>query len=91
LQDSILDSETLEQLLGDLQRFAVVQEVRLKGGALAMTSEKSVPLPEALEALRAGRVLGVQLRYRYDGSNWWDTLMNTPRGVRLIRIEHRPE
>jgi hypothetical protein len=89
LQDALLDPEMLEQLLRDLQRCAVVQEVRLKGGAMAMTPEKPVPLPEALEALRTGRALGVQIRYWYDGSNWWDTLMNTPRGVRLIRIEHR--
>lgn len=89
LQDALLDPETLEQLLGDLQRFAVVQEVRLKGEPLAMTSDKSVPLSEALAALREGRVLGVQLRYWYDGSNWWDTLMRTPKGIRLIRIEHR--
>lgn len=89
LQDTLLDPETLERLLQDIQRLGVVQEVLLKGGAAAMVSEKSVPLPEALAALREGRVLGVQIRYGYDGATWWDTLMNTPRGIRLIRIEHR--
>ncbi|QRO00540.1 hypothetical protein JRI60_16635 [Archangium violaceum] len=89
LQDAILDAETLEQLFRDIQRCTVVSEVLLKGGALAMASEKSVPLDEALAALREARVLGVQIRYWYDGANWWDTLMRTPKGVRLIRIQHR--
>lgn len=89
LQDALLDPETLEQLLRDIQRCAVVQEVLLKGGAVEMVSGKSVPLVEAMDALRRGQVLGVQIRYWYDGSNWWDTLMRTPKGIRLIRIEHR--
>jgi hypothetical protein len=89
LQDAILDPETLEQLFRDIQRCAVVDEVLLKGGAALMASEKSVPLPEAELALREKRVTGVQIRYWYEGANWWDTLMHTPRGVRLIRIEHR--
>lgn len=90
LQDAILDPETLEQLFRDIQRHAVVDEVLLKGGAALMASEKSVPLAEAEQALRERRVAGVQIRYRYEGANWWDTLMHTPQGVRLIRIEHRP-
>jgi hypothetical protein len=89
LQDALLDPEMLERLFQDIQRCGVVQEVLLKGGAVARASEQSVPLPEALAALREGRVLGVQIRYGYDGSNWWDTLMCTPKGIRLIRIEHR--
>ena len=89
LQDAILDPETLEQLFRDIQRCAVVDEVLLKGGAALMASEKSVPLAEAEQALREKRVAGVQIRYWYEGANWWDTLMHTPRGVRLIRIEHR--
>jgi hypothetical protein len=89
LQDAILDPMTLEQLFRDIQRCGVVDEVLLKGGAVLMASEKSVPLAEAEQALRENRVAGVQIRYWYDGANWWDTLMHTPRGVRLIRIEHR--
>ncbi|WNG35012.1 hypothetical protein F0U60_16320 [Archangium minus] len=89
LQDALLDSETLEQLLRDIQRCAVVQEVLLKGGAVERVSGTPVSLAEAMEALRQERVLGVQIRYWFDGSNWWDTLMRTPNGIRLIRIEHR--
>jgi len=89
LQDAILDGETLERLMHDIQSFATVEEVLLKGGAVAMASEKSVPLAEALESFRQGRVLGVQIRYRYLGTSWWDTLLRTSQGIRLVRIEHR--
>jgi len=30
---------------------------------------------------------GVQLRYVHDGVEWWDTLMRTERGARLVRME----
>jgi hypothetical protein len=88
LQDAILDTETLERLMQDIQSFAVVEEVLLKGGAVAMASEQSVPLAEALEVFRQGRVLGVQIRYRFQGTSWWDTLLRTSGGIRLVRIEH---
>lgn len=88
LQESLLDAETLEQLVSDLQRFAQVDEVLFKGGATAMTSGRAVSLLEALESLRQGRTLGVQVRYRYAGASWWDTLLRTPHGIRLVRIEH---
>lgn len=89
LQDAILDPETLAQLFQDIHHCAVVDEVLLKGGSESMASGQSVPLDEALAALREGRVLGVQIRYWYNGANWWDTLMRTQKGIRLIRIEHR--
>lgn len=89
LQDALLDPETLAQLFRDIQRCAVVHEVLLKGSASLMASEKSVPLDEAELALQEKRVVGVQIRYWYEGTNWWDTLMHTHRGIRLIRIEHR--
>jgi hypothetical protein len=89
LQDAILDPETLEQLFQDIQRSTVVDEVQLKGGPMAMASGQPVPLDEARSALQEGRVLGVQIRYWYNGTHWWDTLMRTPKGIRLIRIEHR--
>jgi hypothetical protein len=91
LHDALLDEGTLAQLARDLEGFAQVEEVLLKGGPTARAGERSVPLAEALEALRQGRVLGVQIRYRYQGTVWWDTLLRTAHGVRLVRIEQRFE
>jgi len=89
LQDTLLEPETLELLFQDIQRCAVVNEVQLKGGPMVMASGQSVPLDEARVALQEGRVLGVQIRYWFNGANWWDTLLRTPQGIRLIRIEHK--
>ena len=31
----------------------------------------------------------MQLRYRHDGTTWWDTLMPTPNDTfRIVRIQH---
>jgi hypothetical protein len=86
LQDALLDEQTLEQLARDLESFAQVDEVLLKGAPTARAGEGSIPLAEALDALRQRRVLGVQIRYRFQGTLWWDTLLRTPHGVRLVRI-----
>lgn len=44
-------------------------------------------LDEAREALTAGRVNGVQLRYLIDQVEWWDTIMAAGPGAwRVVRI-----
>jgi hypothetical protein len=42
----------------------------------------------ARNALAAGVASAVQLRYRFGGQEWWDTLVRIEGGVRLIRISH---
>jgi hypothetical protein len=46
-----------------------------------------VSLTEALEQLLSGAALGTQLRYSYQGADWWDTLLCAPDGFRLVRIQ----
>jgi hypothetical protein len=87
LQDALLDAELLAALFRDLSVLAKIDEVLLKGGARSHASERSVSLEEALEALEHGRAMGVQIRYRYEGNPWWDTLLRTPQGIRLVRIQ----
>ena len=40
-----------------------------------------------MQLLTQGRVQGVQLRYRYRGVEWWDTVMRTSDGYRLVRMQ----
>jgi hypothetical protein len=84
LQDALLDAGLLASLFRDLSGLVEIDEILLKGEARSHTSECSVSLEEAREALENGRVLGVQIRYRYEGSPWWDTLLRTPHGIRLV-------
>ncbi|MCY1022780.1 hypothetical protein [Pyxidicoccus sp. MSG2] len=86
LQDTVLDAATLARLVSDIQGLAVVDEVLLKGGSSAMASTQRHSLEDAVDALQRGQVLGVQVRYRYQGQCWWDTLLRAPQGIRLVRI-----
>lgn len=87
LQDAVIDDATLDRLLFDLGACATVLEVRVKG---APAEHASGPVPEldrAVADLRAGRVLGVQIRYRFGGTDWCDTLLRVSGGIRIVRMQ----
>ena len=88
LQQAVLDAATLARLVSDIQGLTEVDEVLLKGGSSAMASTQRRTLADAVDALQQGHVLGVQVRYRYQGQAWWDTLLRAPQGIRLVRIAH---
>ena len=56
-----------------------------RAGELACSRDA---LDAAHRAFVAREIAGVQLRYRFAGEEWWDTLSHTPAGIRLIRISH---
>jgi hypothetical protein len=87
LQDALLDGDTLEALFRDLVGLVEIQEILLKGASRSHALERSASLDEARAALEQGAVIGVQIRYRYQGGDWWDTLLRTPQGIRLVRIQ----
>lgn len=88
LQQAELDAETLARLVSDIQALTEVDEVLLKGGSTAIASTQRLSLADAVEALQRGQTQGVQVRYRYQGGRWWDTLLRSPQGIRLVRIGH---
>jgi hypothetical protein len=81
-----LDDPALDQLLADLAAAAEVHSVQAKGDARALAPTDPLTLDAAGRRLKAGEVRGVQVRYRYDGRDWTDTLLRTPAGYRLTRI-----
>lgn len=87
-----LDREALTQLCFDLGQAAEVFAV-LERGERGLVPKERGTTPEALTALVAGlldgRVPAAQVRYRFAGDEWWDTLTATGAGVRLVRILHR--
>jgi hypothetical protein len=88
LQEAMLDDTTLNQLFFDVAHAAELVSISLKGASTAHASESADPrvLDVAQRLLIEGGLLGVQLRYRYQGSSWLDTLLRTPGGVRLVRL-----
>lgn len=86
LQQAALDGETFEALFRDLSQCVHLLAVLPKGTAHGHASERGISLEEAREGVLSGRLRGVQIRYLHEGQEWCDTLLNSPTGVRLVRI-----
>jgi hypothetical protein len=86
LQRAAVDDSLLDALVTDLSALTEILCVipKAEPGRVAVTS---IPLEEGVNLLRAGSLRGLQVRYRYEGDEWWDTLLQTPNGIRLTRIK----
>lgn len=89
LNQATLDWPGVEALLRDIAACAEVTEIIPKALAQGYVTEGVVlTLADARRMLEERAVRGLQIRYRYDGADWWDTLMVLPEGWRLVRIRH---
>lgn len=87
LYEGLLDEAGVEALLNDLGALAELREARLKGAPTELCAADSLSFAEAARAWRGGSARALQLRYRYAGREWSDTLLRTPAGTRVVRIE----
>lgn len=89
LHSTILDAAQLEQLLGDIEACTEIVEILPKYASRGQVADTAqVTLIQARELLATRAVRGLQLRYRYDGADWWDTIMVTGDQFRVVRIRH---
>ncbi|MHC4430180.1 MAG: hypothetical protein ACYS0D_16515 [Planctomycetota bacterium] len=89
LHEAVLSAEEVRQLFADLTEHAELIEIGLKGETRThQEPAEGLGLAEALAVVEQRAARGVQIRYRYQGAQWWDTLMIQPEGVRLVRIRH---
>ncbi len=91
LQQSVLDSDTLDQLFADLGSLTEITEIIPKAAAEGYVPEHTnISLDEARGLLLNQSIRGLQIRYNYQGSQWWDTLLPDPNtgGTRIVRIQH---
>jgi len=87
LTEGVLDEPTLERLFEDLAACTEVLGILVKTAEHDRAAGAASPsLAEAREALRRRTVRGVQIRYRYQGAEWCDTLLAAPAGVRIVRV-----
>lgn len=87
IYDQEIDEATLEQVLFDIGAAAELIAVMIKGGPRSNAHGGAPDLAAARAALSAG-AHGVQLRYRFEGREWWDTIMRTAGGrLRIVRTE----
>ena len=88
LQDTLLGREELEALVRDVGACTELLAIQAQGQGGRRGPALSLSLAEIPLALNEGEARRVQLRYRHEGQEWWDTLLRTPEGVRLVRIAH---
>ena len=82
-----LDREALTALARDVEALCEVLAVIPKAGPRAHASPRQLGLSEGMALFAAGELRGLQLRYRHEGQEWWDTLIAAgPDRYRLVRI-----
>ncbi|QDG50186.1 hypothetical protein FIV42_05410 [Persicimonas caeni] len=81
-----LDEATLAQYFRDLEH-AEVFAVMVKGGPERYANARSLELSVGKQLFDKGLCHGVQVRYLWQGEEWWDTLFRTPREIKLVRIK----
>ena len=86
LQQHLLDAATLEQYQVDLDRLCDIFEVKVRATSARRVPQRVATVADALGELCEGTACGVQIRYRYAGRHWLDTLLRTAGGTRLTRI-----
>lgn len=87
LNDALIDAATLWQLADDVETHTELLDVRQKGGASRRADTAPVELREAFRSLERGQLFGVQIAYRFQDVEWRDTLMKTPEGIRIVRMQ----
>jgi hypothetical protein len=89
LNMTLLDAAQVDQLFRDIELCAQITEIIPKFAARGHVPDTAaVTLAEARELITTRAVRGLQLRYRYEGADWWDTLMLVGDQFRLVRIRH---
>lgn len=88
LHQSIIDNETVVCLFRDIAACTQVIEVLPRYASQQLIEDRSVSLDQGRQLLMEGQARAVQIRYRYDGAEWWDTLIRQPNGVKIVRIRH---
>ena len=89
--DGVIDAATLRQLFTDLAAAATVHDLREKSGPKAYTGIDELTPDAALGRLLSGVARATQVRYRFDGHEWTDTIVSVPGGFRVVRCRHERE
>jgi len=86
VQQADLDKTTVQSFLEELEEAGEILAVMAKPGP-GKANPEPVSLGDGSEQLLAGRLRGLQIRYRQDGEEWCDTLIRTANGYRITRMK----
>ena len=88
VHEALLDREAYEQVLDDIAAETDILDVLAKGAPRRRAPEEDIGLRRARDLFEAGDIRAFQIRYRWEGLEWRDTVMRTPEGVKIVRISH---
>ncbi len=77
----------IEQLFKDLSLGADIEHVQVRTSETGAKSDRPVTLDQAEQLFREGSAKAIQIRYRFEGQTWCDTLMVHSDMVRIVRTE----
>ena len=86
LHQTVLTPDTLRALFADLEACTEILAVMPKAGPGYVTPE-DIGLAEGQALLSEGKLRGLQIRYRYQNEEWWDTLINRDGNIAITRIQ----
>ena len=89
---SVVEPPMVAQMLADIREHAELLSVGSKSDARALSGEPVSDLALAERWLADGSLRGLQLRYRFQGDVWFDTLLRLPSGeaFKLVRMRSPP-
>lgn len=88
LVEGVIDPATLTRLFADLSAAATGVDVREKGAPRDYAGPAELTPAAVLERLLSGAARAAQIRYRFDGHEWTDTVLAVPNGFRVVRCRH---
>lgn len=90
LQQAQFDAAELHTLLRDIEACTLITDIIPKFAATGHVPDTAaLTIDDARHMLLSGTARAVQLRYRFENADWWDTIMALPGGgFRLVRIQH---
>ncbi|MCC6234953.1 MAG: hypothetical protein IT580_20080 [Verrucomicrobiales bacterium] len=90
LTEGLVDEALLLRLVADLESCAEILEILAKSGPSTMSESGSrLGMREAFHLLTQRRLRALQVRYRYQGEEWWDSILALPVGFRVVRIRQQ--
>ncbi len=92
VREAFLSGAEVQQLFSDIENLGsdilLMQRPRRENRATAAAADSPPQLSQAAAALLGGRIPRLQIRYKWRGQNWIDTLESQEVNYRLIRIRH---
>ncbi len=86
LHEGWLDPDSLGRLIVDIETCTEVVEVIVKGAPDHFASDQEIALRQAFAMISTRTIQAMQVRYRWQGTLWLDTLMWAPEGLKVVRL-----